>query len=526
MQKHVTRRLLLSATILGSAGIAVGSLIGNLDAGRTPSVNDTRLLSIKSFEDLCSFSKILAQEDFVSARKTRSDSLRKMAPEQFAQIRFNPSSALWRNQGKYEAQFFAPGVYATDIIDILELPKTTAGFPSPVQYHGTMFTSSDGRNSEALSTIDGIAGLKLLYPFDPEKSWKDELIVFLGASYFRFLGKNQQYGLSARGIAVNTALSTDEEFPLFRAFWIKQPSLNTDKCEIWALLDGPSICGAYRFIITPGEETEVDIQATITLRKPVEKLGIAPLTSMFLNGENERKSNPRQFSEHIHDSDGMMIALGSEENVVWRPLAKRQGVVVTQHFDKNPRGFGFLQRFQKVDAFATPEKRYHMRPGYWIEPKDPWGEGHVQLVEIASDDVDFDNLALFWVPKTTPEPHVSFDLKYKITSLRGLPYSHPNFGIVKSGTVKRIDSGTNTPYLKVEISFADIPARFTDSNLTADVSSFHGDPQSIRLRSGPSGDLILSFEMRSHDPQRADMRATILNRTNPVSETWSYLWTA
>ena len=45
-------------------------------------------------------------------------------------------------------------------------------------------------------------------------------MVFLGASYFRALGAGQHYGLSARGLAIDTVGGQGEEFPRFAEFWI------------------------------------------------------------------------------------------------------------------------------------------------------------------------------------------------------------------------------------------------------------------------------------------------------------------
>ncbi len=51
---------------------------------------------------------------------------------------------------------------------------------------------------------------------------------FLGASYFRFLGRGQRYGLSARGLAIGGGPRLNEEFPYFREFWIETPDPNAD----------------------------------------------------------------------------------------------------------------------------------------------------------------------------------------------------------------------------------------------------------------------------------------------------------
>ena len=123
----------------------------------------------------------------------------------------------------------------------------------------------------------------------------------LGASYFRVVGKGQTYGLSARGMAIDTALPSGEEFPRFTEFWIEKPKPGDKHLVIFALLDSPRATGAYRFTLRPGVDTVVDVKAQMFLRDKVGKLGIAPLTSMYLFGANQ-PSKVLNYRRELHDS--------------------------------------------------------------------------------------------------------------------------------------------------------------------------------------------------------------------------------
>src|SRR5207244_9185410 len=83
----------------------------------------------------------------------------------------------------------------------------------------------------------GFAGFRVHYPLH-SPAYKDELIVFLGASYFRVLGRNQHYGASARALAIDTAAPGGEEFPSFTDFWLVRPQPADRVLTIYALLDG------------------------------------------------------------------------------------------------------------------------------------------------------------------------------------------------------------------------------------------------------------------------------------------------
>src|SRR3546814_10262563 len=87
-------------------------------------------------------------------------------------------------------------------------------------------------------------------------------LAFQGASYFRSAGPLHQYGLSARGIAIDTGLSKTEEFPEFTEFWLERSPEGI--VTVYALLDGPSVTDAYLFVHLQGttEMTQEDLQST------------------------------------------------------------------------------------------------------------------------------------------------------------------------------------------------------------------------------------------------------------------------
>ena len=477
--------------------------------------------AIRTFDDLKGHARTLAARPYAPPAMTASRFLKGLSPEQFQKIRFNPERALWRGLSDYEVHFIKPGVYANDLVALNALHD---GHATTVGYDLSDFHLQDIDAAPEDARSDGFGGFKVVYPLHPEHSWKDELVVFHGASYFRFLGRRQQYGLSARGIAVNTALPRDEEFPLFREFWLSQPDPGAQSLALLALLDGPSLCGAYRFEIEPGNETAVTVEAELTLRRDVEKLGCAPLTSMFLNGHADRTADAARFPRHVHDSDGLALEL-ADGDAVWRPLARRRGVTITQHFANDPKGFGLLQRENDPALFDTPEKRYHARPGYWVEPLMPLGRGHVQLVEIESIDVDFDNIAAFWVPDDKPVPGAPFPLHYRLTAVAGNPMTWTSRGFARTGGVIPLDLTGKGPYLRAAVRFSGETVR-TGGALEAKVTSPHGAARDLSVTRRPDGDVDVAFDFQASDSEKAEIFVSLRRDGRRVSETWSYLWTA
>jgi len=84
------------------------------------------------------------------------------------------------------------------------------------------------------------------------------------------------YGLSARGLAIDTVLPSGEEFPISEDSGIHEPQPDAKDITLYALLDSPSVAGAYHFVIRPGKETVIDVELTLFLRKPVAKLASPP----------------------------------------------------------------------------------------------------------------------------------------------------------------------------------------------------------------------------------------------------------
>ncbi|MFW5734770.1 MAG: glucan biosynthesis protein, partial [Oceanidesulfovibrio sp.] len=268
-----------------------------------------------------------------------------------------------------------------------------------LDYDPAMFEyGSSGVNGGDLPKDLGFAGFRLQYHED----WTRDVVAFLGASYFRAVGGAMQYGMSARGLAIDTALPRPEEFPVFTHFWLRKPAPDSDTATVFALLDSPSATGAYRFHITPGETLTMRVDAAIYPRKAIERLGIAPLTSMYLVGENDRRLG-YDWRPEIHDSDGLAMHTGAGE-WIWRPLANPRMLRFNAYMDNNPKGFGLFQRDLEFDHYQDDGVFYDRRPSVWVEPSGDWGPGSVQLVEIPTLDETFDNIVAFWNPARAVEP--------------------------------------------------------------------------------------------------------------------------
>lgn len=373
------------------------------------------------FEQVVEKARELASKPFVNPEGQVPDFLLKINYEQWRDIRFKPESSLWRGKDLlFEVQFFHPGFYynRTVVLNVVE-----AGAARRIPFSPDLFDYGMNSFKDKVPTDLGFSGFRLHYPVN-RKDYRDEVAVFLGVSYFRAVAKSQLYGVSARALAIDTALDSGEELPFFKEFWLVKPGPKADVMSIYALLDSASLSGAYRFLIRPGEETLIDATGTVFLRKPVKKLGLAPMTSMFFYGENTNQRPADDFRPEVHDSDGLMMACGSGE-WLWRPLMNPQALSVSSFASNDPVGFGLLQCDRNFDHYQDLDLHFELRPSVWIKPQGNWGEGCVELIEIPSPAEKHDNVISFWSPKNLPPPQTPFTYAYQMRWYFPKDHLHP-----------------------------------------------------------------------------------------------------
>ncbi len=317
--------------------------------------------------------------------------------DQYKSIRFKPEHALWADAGlRMRVELFHLGLFFKRPVRMFEL---VGGQAQELAYDPAMFDyGKSGLVGSRMPATLGFAGFRVQSHLSP----RNDVAAFLGASYFRATSGTRQYGLSARGLAVDTGFARAEEFPEFVSFWFERPAPASNTLVVHALLDSPSVAGAYRFAITPGETMRMDIDAALYPRQEIERLGIAPCTSMFQTGENDRRVSD-DWRPELHDSDGLALHTGSGE-WIWRPLRNPRGLAFNAFADTNPRGFGLVQRDTDFDHYQDDGAFYDKRPSLWVEPRGDWGAGAVDLVEIPTADETFDNIVAFWQPATPLKP--------------------------------------------------------------------------------------------------------------------------
>jgi glucans biosynthesis protein len=411
-------------------------------------------------------------------------------------------------------QFFHRGFFYTNRIDIYDVAN---GQATKVAYQPELFSFGNTPPPSAEANL-GFAGFRLHAPIN-KPDYHDEVCVFLGASYFRAVAKGELYGLSARGLSINTGETKGEEFPFFKTFWIEKPAANATSIVVHALLDSESAAAAYRFTIRPGETTVFDVEMAIYPRVDLEHVGLAPMTSMFFFGPNDR-IDVDDFRPSVHDSDGLAIFNGRGEEL-WRPLQNPRDLQVSTFADQNPHGFGLMQRQKNFFAYQDIESSFERRPSLWAEPIGDWGEGSVQLIEIPTKEEIHDNIAAFWHPKTALQAKGEHTYTYRL---------HWGPDAPKPASLARFSrTGVGTRGEGIKIFVLDLTGdklKLVDpEKIRGVVTAEKAKVQNIVTQPNPAtGGWRLSFELPVKDKAPVEIRASLMQDNEAVSEVWVYRW--
>jgi glucans biosynthesis protein len=369
----------------------------------------------------------------------------------------------------------------------------------------------------------GFSGFRITGPLNRLDLF-DEIIVFQGASYFRALSRGHVYGLSARGLALNVGKPEGEEFPLFRRFWIEKPPAGAAKIILHALLDSPSVAGAYRFEVTPGWPTAIDVEVTLYPRRDLPNAGIAPMTSMFLfSGINRARIG--DFRPAVHDSDGLAIHNGWSEHL-WRPLNNPRRLQISDFLDQSPKGFGLIQRQRAFAGFQDLEAAYERRPSAWVQPREQWGGGAVELIEIPSEEEIHDNIVAYWKPAQALAAGKTHRFAYRLSWPDDVARSWPGAyvyatraGLIagaqrKTGAIQfAVDFKGFVPAAAAELPFAKVEA--STGSVSAPVVQVNPDIGGVRV----------SFSLDPKGAASSELRLILQTNDRPISETWLYRWT-
>ncbi len=505
--------------------LLVSSSVVSLSKGSTALADQTSQNRF-GYEDVIGRAKALAERPFDAEAAAIPQELTKLSYDSYREIRFRRDRAFWRDGASdYRLLLFHLGFLHTKPVQVHIIKNGTA---IPIPFTTGLFEYGKVPVPKQLSPSLGFAGFAVTTTLN-DPNVQDELISFIGASYFRFLGRGHRYGLSARSLAIDVGGERPEEFPFFRALWLEEPSRDSTELTIYGLLDSRSVAGAFRYVVTPGKQTSVQVTATIMPRREIARLGVAPLTSMFLAGEGDL-SRRTDFRPEIHDSDGLMFRIESGE-WAWRPIHNPKALRISSFADRNLRGFGLMQRDRNFEHYQDLEARYHARPGYWIEPEGNWGDGRLELIEIPTDNEAFDNIVACWTPSTPLPAGKATVFSYRLSALSTTGALHP-YGQVKNS----FDGGDS-----LESSANGIgKKRFIIDFADGDLAFYLSDAKRVEVVASTTAGAILGtildpnpitkgfrviVDVNLPAGESTELRVFLKSRGRVLTEIWTNSWT-
>ncbi len=438
--------------------------------------------------------------------------------DDYRSIHFRPTRTLWPDR-RFHLQFFAPGYRFVRAVGIHLISGRR---DTPLPFRLTDFRFPHGLYPRVLPAHMGYAGFRLLYNgYHPGRSpvaENNQVIVFLGASYFRVKGAQEQFGLSARGLAIDTIAPHPEEFPHFIAYWIKRPTRSADRITVYALLNSPSATGAFRLRISPGRAAVVAVHSLLFLRRPVHELGLAPLSSMYMYDLCDRR--PWAYlPPAVHDSEGFLLK--TPHKMVWRQLANPRRVMQFLFPTRHLKGFGLIQRDRDFFDYESASMRYQGRPSVWVQPQGHWGTGAVTLIEIPTPNETNDNIVAFWRPATMPVPGRPYPLNYRLLWNGHGP---------RESLARVVHTFASARCLKHPVRFAidfrkrGLGAEDRHGRIQARVSGGVGAKLShIRLQDIGPRTVQLAFTVYSLSGHAVRVRAALMAHKRVISEIWDYV---
>jgi glucans biosynthesis protein len=460
----------------------------------------------------------LASSAYNAPKLELPEQLENLNSQQYQAIRYKPDATIWKNDKlDFQMQCFHAGFQYKIPVDLYLIDS---GKANPFKYSPSLFEYSAPVTAPPADSTTGFSGLRLLAPINQPGTW-EEFLIFQGASYFKALATSQTFGISARGVCINTAQTAGEEFPAFRAFWVQKPTSGERRLLMYGLLDGPSLTGVYKFRVEPGRSTVMDVECTLFPRKDLPHVGIGPLTSMYYYGTAD-PTRLDDYRPNVHNSDGLLIWAGSGE-WLWRPLVNPERLQYSVFMDRDPKGFGVLQRERHFSAYQDIGARFGNRPSVWVEPLGSWGEGAVDLVELPTRSEIYDNVVAFWRPK---KPLVKGESHYFHYRLHwGWEPPVRSTGVYVAGTLVGARGRPENRFFVVDFVSG---SSCNDCNLppfSADIRAGEGEIKNVNVQANPvTGGQRVTFEYLPGEAQVTDIRCTLTQNEQRISETWVYRW--
>jgi glucans biosynthesis protein len=471
-----------------------------------------------SEEWLLGQAEALSTKPYTAPQLTLPSELADLDRRKFDAIRYKDDATVWKDEPLgFNLQLLHTGFQYKTPVDISLIE---GGQIRPFPYSTSLFEYGDPLKPPPADSQAGFSGFRVMGPVNRPDA-KDRFASFQGASYFRAIAAGQAFGAISRAISVNTAQPEGEEFPVFRSFWIAKPAQGDRKLTVYGLLDGPSLAGAYKFVLEPGQTTVMDVECSLFPRKNLAHVGIAPLSSMYFFGAAD-PSRHDDYRPNVHASSGLQI-WNSTGEWIWRALTNPEQLQYSVFLDRTPKGFGLLQRERAFSVYEDIDGRFGDRPSVWVEPLGDWGDGTIDLIEVPSTGEIYDNIIAFWRPNAPLVEKARRSFRYRLHWGWEPPVRSTQAFVMQTRIGDR--GAQDRRFFLIDFVSGHSCNGCNLSQFTADVRAGDGEIRNVVVRENPAtGGQRVTFEFRPGGERQTDLRCQLQQNGQVVSETWVYRW--
>jgi glucans biosynthesis protein len=522
MPPHVNRRTLLRLALGGAAiPAAAGLTASRLGAQSTPAKAAPAPLSEAfSAAKVVEMARALAAEPYRLPGAASLDVLGSASPDEIAAIRYRPADLIWAGDGLAFA--IEPLHRSRNLPGEVELYTVEGTTASRLVYNPARFEFGKLKAPPASAQL-GFTGFRVLRRRDD--GTLHPVASLVNASILAAVAPNQVWGAISRPLTVHLPDQIGEESSQIRTIWIEKPRNVATELVMHAVVDTPSLAGAIRVTLRAEDATVIDTECTLFTRKQVDHLALAPMQATYLTGPLDWPPTS-DMRPAVYEAGGVQMLTGRGE-WLWRPVSNRTRLQISGFVDRDPQGFGLLQRDRAFNAFLDDENDWQRRPCLWVEPIGKWGTGEVTLLEIPAASKNNKNIACYWRPRPALAAGAEVNFAYR-QFWSWQPPGRPEGAAVTLSRIGRIPGDTSDAKTRILVQFEggqlSDPAKA--AAIVPTVWSSAGKVTAVRAYRTPrQGSMRVVFDLEAAGQPLVELRLWLKQDNTPMSETWLYRWT-
>ena len=522
MPPSVNRRELLRLALGGAAiPAAAGLTASSLGAQSTPAkAAGAPLSEAFSAAKVVDMARALAAEPHRPPSAASLDILGSASPEEIAAIRYRPADLIWAGAGLAFA--IEPLHRSRNLPGEVELYTVEGTTASRLVYDPARFDFGKLKAPSASAQL-GFTGFRVLRRRDD--GTLHPVASLVNASILAAVAPNQVWGAISRPLTVHLPDQIGEEPSQIRTIWIEKPRNIATELVMHAVVDTPSLAGAIRVTLRADDATVIDTECTLFTRRQVDHLALAPMQATYLTGPLDWPPTS-DMRPAVYEAGGVQMLTGNGE-WLWRPVSNRTRLQISGFVDRDPQGFGLLQRHRAFNAFLDDENDWQRRPCLWVEPIGKWGTGEVTLLEIPAASQNNKNIACYWRPRPALAAGAEVNFAYR-QFWSWQPPSRPDGAAVTLSRIGRIPGDTSDAKTRVLVQFEggqlSDPAKA--AAIVPTIWSSAGKVTAVRAYRTPrQGSMRVVFDLDAGGQPLVELRLWLKQDNTPMSETWLYRWT-